>query len=92
MFNLNIYVSYLFLIIIQYILYILMRKINKIDNNRIDKILTVIYVIIWGFCFYLNINFLSEFIIEEYRFIGNNLILMLFINNIYRLFYNWFFI
>ena len=69
-----------------------MRKINKIDNNRIDKILTVIYVIIWGFCFYLNINFLSEFIIEEYRFIGNNLILMLFINNIYRLFYNWFFI
>ena len=92
MFNLNIYVSYLFLIISQYIIYILMKKINKNDNNHIDKILTVIYVIIWGFCIYLNINFLSEFIIEEYRFIGNNLILMLFINNIYRLFNNWFFI
>jgi hypothetical protein len=69
-----------------------MKKINKNDNNNIDKILTVIYVIIWGFCVYLNINFLSEFIIEEYRFIGNNLILMLIIINIYRLFYNWFFI
>lgn len=92
MFNLNIYVSYLFLIISQYIIYILMKKINKNDNNNIDKILTVIYVIIWGFCVYLNINFLSEFIIEEYRFIGNNLILMLIIINIYRLFYNWFFI
>jgi hypothetical protein len=92
MFNLNIYVSYLFLIISQYIIYILMKKINKNDNNNIDKILTVIYVIIWGFCVYLNINFLSEFIIEEYRFIGNNLILILIIINIYRLFYNWFFI
>jgi hypothetical protein len=92
MFNLNIYVSYLFLIISQYIIYILMKKINKNDNNNIDKILTVIYVIIWGFCVYLNINFLSEFIIEEYRFIGNNLILMLIIINIYRLFYNLFFI
>ncbi len=69
-----------------------MKKINKNDNNNIDKILTVIYVIIWGFCVYLNINFLSEFIIEEYRFIGNNLILILIIINIYRLFYNWFFI
>lgn len=69
-----------------------MKKINKNDNNNIDKILTVIYVIIWGFCVYLNINFLSEFIIEEYRFIGNNLILMLIIINIYRLFYNLFFI
>jgi hypothetical protein len=87
---LNFFVSYLFLIFIQYVIYTLMKKINKIKfNNRscIDEILTIIYIIIWFGCINLNISFLSKFLFEDYNFNCYQFIYAIIIINIYRLFF-----
>ncbi len=86
MLNFNFYISYLFIIVIQYLLYTLMKKINTIKfNNRlyIDEFLTIMYFIIWFGCINLNFVFISNFLREEYKFNGYQLVYIIYIANLY---------
>ena len=90
MLNVNFYISYLFIIVMQYLLYTLMKKINTIKfNNRlyIDEFLTIMYFIIWFGCINLNIVFISNFLREEYKFNGYQLVYIIYIINLYRICY-----
>jgi hypothetical protein len=90
MLNFNFYISYLFIIVIQYLLYTLMKKINTIKfNNRlyIDEFLTIMYFLIWLGCINLNIVFISNFLCEEYKFDGYQLVYIIFITILYRICY-----